>query len=271
MDKQTDLRINIITIGHMTLNEIKASFEVLLCDGEELVNTRRSGAKKARKWCLTVRDWLQTYLPEAGLAKEVTLALPSFEPTNTGRGLRPVDQKGIQRVIKILLRATEIIPQLNEKDPYTPTPDGARRVFVVHGKNDGLKVNVARLIEKFGLEAIILHEQPNRGRTIIEKFSEHSNVAFAVVLLTGDDKGGLSTQGPDAYLLRARQNVIFELGYFVGKLTRRRVCAIYQDGVELPSDYHGVLFIPHDDKGAWELALAKELRDAGLPVDLNRV
>lgn len=98
-----------------------------------------------------------------------------------------------------------------------------------------MKANVSGLIERLGLEAVILYEQPNRGRTIVEKFSEHSNVAFAVVLLTGDDIGGLSTQTPETRSPRARQNVIFELGYLIGKLTRRRVCAIYQDRVELPS------------------------------------
>ncbi len=255
----------------MASNDLKAVFESLVREGEELIATRRSGPTKARKWCSAVRSWFKNHLPESGLSGEISTVFPLLERTYTGRGLRPTDQKGIQRVLKILLRAKDILPQLNAEEPYSPTLDGAGRVFVVHGKDEALKANVARLIERLGFKAIILHEQPNRGRTIIEKFSEHSNVAFAVVLLTGDDRGGLYDVEPGKYRPRARQNVIFELGYFVGKLTRRRVCAIYQDGVELPSDYHGMLFIPHDDRGAWELSVAREMRAAGLPVDLNRV
>jgi len=79
-------------------SEVKASFEALLSEGEDLVNTRRSGAKKARKWCLSVRDWLKAQLPEAGLAEDVTLALPTFDPTHTGRGLRSPDQKEDHRL-----------------------------------------------------------------------------------------------------------------------------------------------------------------------------
>ena len=101
----------------------------------------------------------------------------------------------------------------------------------------------ARFIEKLGLELIVLHEQPNKGRTIIEKFQDYSNVSYAVVLLTPDDRGGVASSKLEEQQPRARQNVIFELGYFIGKLSRKRVCALYIDGVEIPSDYSGVLFI----------------------------
>jgi predicted nucleotide-binding protein len=69
--------------------------------------------------------------------------------------------------------------------------------------------------------------------------------------------------------LRARQNVILELGFFLGRIDRKRVCALSEDGVEIPSDYDGVLFIPLDSSGAWKLDLAKEIKASGLPVDLN--
>ena len=115
----------------------------------------------------------------------------------------------------------------------------------------------------------ILREQPNRGRTIIEKFEDYADVGFAVVLLTPDDRGGTISGKPEKYMPRARQNVIFELGYFIGRLTRNRVCALYAAGVEIPSDYNGVLFIELDDKGAWKLEVAKEMKAAGLDIDMN--
>jgi predicted nucleotide-binding protein len=141
-------------------------------------------------------------------------------------------------------------------------------VFVVHGHDDAAKQSAARFIEKLGLRAVILHEQPNAGRTIIEKFEKFSNVGFAVVLLTPDD---LCSAGSEAVQrARARQNVIFELGYFVGKLGRDRVCALYKEGVELPSDFQGVLFVPMDPHQGWHFLLAKEIKAAGIDIDLNK-
>ncbi len=143
-------------------------------------------------------------------------------------------------------------------------------VFVVHGRADGLKQTVARAVHKLtGLKPIILHEQADKGRTIIEKFEDHANqVGFAVVLLTGDDMGGL--RGGDQ-LARARQNVVFELGYFFGKLGRSRVAVLYEPGVELPSDVNGLLYIEADAGGGWQYRLGRELRAAGIQADLNKL
>lgn len=144
-----------------------------------------------------------------------------------------------------------------------------RKIFIVHGHDELAKESVARFLDKIGFEPIILHERPNAGRTIIEKFESFSDVAFAVVLLTPDDFGGPITARPEGQL-RARQNVIFELGYFIGRLGRERVCALYKAGVELPSDFSGVLFIPMDND-TWQILLAREMRSVGLDVDLNRL
>jgi predicted nucleotide-binding protein len=137
-------------------------------------------------------------------------------------------------------------------------------VFVVHGHDAPIKDSVARVIEKLGLGAIILHEEPNQGKTIIEKFEEYSNVRFAVVILTADDLG-MKKDGTELRP-RARQNVIFELGYFLGKLGRSNVCALYEDGVEIPSDYQGVLFVPLDDEEKWKTTIVRELKAAGLRI-----
>lgn len=144
----------------------------------------------------------------------------------------------------------------------------SRRIFVVHGHDDGLKETVARFLAKLGLEPVILHEQPNRGQTVIEKFEEHSDVAFAVVLFTPDDVGYPAGKTEESKP-RARQNVVLELGFFMAALGRERVCVLYKSGVEVPSDYSGVLYEELDDKGAWRFRLAVEIQAAGVEVDLN--
>jgi predicted nucleotide-binding protein len=149
-------------------------------------------------------------------------------------------------------------------------PSHSKKVFLVHGRNEAVLHGVARFLEKLGLDVTILREQPNEGKTIIEKFAEFSDVGFAIVLLTADDRGGLANDTFEQQRPRARQNVILELGYFLGKIGRKRVCALYQSGVEIPSDYQGVLFVGLDDAGAWKLSLAKELKACGIDVDMNK-
>jgi predicted nucleotide-binding protein len=146
--------------------------------------------------------------------------------------------------------------------------DASTKVFVVHGHDDGAREAVARFVEKIGLEAIILTEQPNGGRTIIEKFEDRAGEAgFAVVLLTPDDAGSVH-EDPSAS--RPRQNVIFELGYFVGRLGRGRVCLLRKGNIESFSDFHGVVYTELDEGGAWKVRLARELEAAGLVVDMAK-
>ena len=151
------------------------------------------------------------------------------------------------------------------EDSSSPT---VRTVFLVHGTDPGVKEMVARYLTKLSLDPIILHEQPNLGATLIEKLERNSIVAFSIILLTCDDKA-YSVSDPSLIKSRARQNVVFELGYFIGKLGRGKVCALYSEGVELPSDFHGVVYIPLDTAGAWRILLARELKASGLDIDLN--
>jgi predicted nucleotide-binding protein len=142
------------------------------------------------------------------------------------------------------------------------------KVFIVHGRDDLAKISAARFIEKLGLSAIILHEQANAGKTIIEKIEEHTNAGFALVLYTLCDTGGLAGEPAKP---RARQNVVFEHGYLIAKLGRRHVCALVKSGVEVPNDISGVVYIPLDEHGAWQLAVIKELLNAGYDIDMNKV
>jgi predicted nucleotide-binding protein len=142
----------------------------------------------------------------------------------------------------------------------------SNRVFVVHGHDDGMRESVARTLLKLGLEPVILHEQPDRGRTIIEKFYDYSDVGFAVVLLSPDDMGYVGTADSTEARPRARQNVILELGFFLGRLGRENVVALHKGGTEIPSDFSGVLFKPFVSGGDWPYKLTKELRASGYDV-----
>lgn len=116
-----------------------------------------------------------------------------------------------------------------------------------------------------------MHEQPNKGRTIIQKFIDHSDVGFAVVLMSTDDYGYAKSKDQKDAKLRARQNVILELGFFLGKLGIERVVALFEptENFEIPSDYNGVLFIPYDPDGRWKFDLIKELKALDYNVDAN--
>jgi predicted nucleotide-binding protein len=144
---------------------------------------------------------------------------------------------------------------------------GGSEVFLVHGHDEGVREGVARFIAKLDLTPVILHEQPSQGRTVVEKLDHHGDVGFAVILLTPDDIGGTN---PNDLRSRARQNVVLELGFFLGRLGRDRVCAIHRGDLELPSDYMGVIYIPFDAGGGWRLHLARELKAAGFSVDMNK-
>lgn len=183
-------------------------------------------------------------------------------------------QSSAQRVLGCIQAALEIAKEakaetLKETARTIEEKIPSGKVFIVHGHDEAARETTARFVEKLGLVAVILHEHPSKGRTIIEKFEDYADVSFAIVLLTPDDIGAPS-ENPQNLLPRARQNVIFELGYFIGALGRDRVVALYKKDVKIPSDYQGVVFIPFDEAGSWKLALAKELKTAGMNIDLNK-
>jgi predicted nucleotide-binding protein len=145
-----------------------------------------------------------------------------------------------------------------------------RKVFVVHGHDEAALQAVARFLEKLKLEAVVLREEPDQGRTIIEKFEALAGeVGFAVVLLTPDDLAGIV--GEPSQASRARQNVIFELGYLVARLGRGRACLLRKGEVEIPSDLYGVIYSEMDAGEGWKLKLVKELEAAKLDFDANRM
>ena len=145
-------------------------------------------------------------------------------------------------------------------------PSNMDRIFIVHGHDGELKQSVARIIEKQGIEAIILSEQANKGRTIIEKFEDYSDVGGAICLFTADDYGRAKKDEADN--TRARQNVVLETGYFMGKLGRDHVVLLADKGIEMPSDLSGIVYT---DTAKWEIDLLKELKAIGYTVDFNKL
>ena len=115
---------------------------------------------------------------------------------------------------------------------------------------------------------MILHERANKGRTIITKFQqEAADVGYAVVLMTPDDHG--SKIGEQAKP-RVRQNVVFELGFFIGALGPEKVVALVKGDIDRPSDFDGVVYISIDDSG-WRLKLGKELEAAGFTIEWAKI
>lgn len=189
---------------------------------------------------------------------------------------RFTDSAGLRREVSSslvqLLETFEVAKstrQKQDRDLLKPSEGSSANVFLVHGRDEKVLYSVARFLDKLMHKVTILSEQPSKGKTVIEKFEYYSNVGFAVILLTGDDRGGLSDVPAKKLIPRARQNVIFELGYFIGKIGRDKVCALYTPGVELPSDYSGVVYIFFDENGGWKNRLAREIRAEGINIDTN--
>ena len=223
------------------------------------------------------------------LLRLFTLPELSYEYSNTFAPRRGVQLSGRQtsgstyldrlgakrRCIESIIERLELY---TEPAPEGSAPSGnvaklgaaqGRKVFVVHGHDEAAREAVARFLERIDLSPVILHEQANQGRTIIEKFELHSDVGFAVVLLTPDDLGK-AVAAPEL-APRARQNVVLELGYFVGRLGRNRVCTLKKGAIDIPSDVLGVVWTEMDGAGAWQMALGRELDAAGYSLDWNLV
>ena len=219
-----------------------------------------------------------TYQPD-----ETRLGLARFRPreyiyqiTDSGKIWDKLIQEGIKFIERnpaperggIVLETSEsdadefsTMDELSQQ-PKRPT---SRKVFLVHGRDERALQEVSEFLKSLGLEVVILYQQPNRGQTIIEKFEKNSDVGFAVVLLTPDDIGAPISE-PKKRTKRARQNVILELGYFIAKLGRQRVCPLQVGEVELPSDIHGVVYVPYDTDGDWRQRITKEIESAGIKV-----
>lgn len=178
-------------------------------------------------------------------------------------------RKQITMQIKYLQRIGDQLELLDEP-PFTVPSLFGDDVFIVHGHDEGSKYAVARFVENLGLPVTVLEDHLHGGLTPIEKFEKYAdNAGFAIVLLTPDDMETSRyelVQRPIAH-----QNVIFELGYFIGKLGYERVCPLFRGEVEIPSDSHGIAYVHMDNNDDWKLKLTQEMKNVGLPVDMNKL
>lgn len=186
-------------------------------------------------------------------------------------------EEGRQRLINVIKTMQDEIRLFSESekenDKTINEKSSSRKVFVVHGHDQAMKESVARCLDKLELEPIILHERSDQGRNVLQKLQdESSDVSFAVVLLSGDDTC-IDKNNPSNIKTRARQNVILELGYFIGVLGNKNVLTLFnpENNFEMPTDYAGILYTEYDFAGNWRFKLAKELKESGLNIDVNKL
>ena len=146
------------------------------------------------------------------------------------------------------------------------------KVFIAHGHDEEAITTVAEFVKNLGLKVTVLDEQLGNDLTVIENLERYADdTGFAIALLTPDDVGALKDEADRQLNPRAHQNVILELGYFIGKLNPNQVCLLYKEGVELPSGIRDVAYVPMDSADDWKLKLRQGMRKAGLPVDMSQV
>ncbi|MCX6600768.1 MAG: nucleotide-binding protein [bacterium] len=268
--------------------DVKAAISIQIDKGKQLhdlpINTQEEltdAHSKESKWTDFTAELLRRAFNNRVYADEFEgRGLPagaflSLAPTPFSKCVHDY-QKGIQQHLSRLesiYERLDLIPETSGSRlgvPRDPSLSQSGKVFVVYGRDEGLKNGVCNFLRKLELDPIVLRDQPNSGKTLIEKFEAESDVGYVVVLLTGDDEGRLVADG-EVTKRRARQNVIFELGYFFGKYGRDKVCALYKGGVEFPSDITGLVYVLLDEREAWHRDLARELKAADIPFDAEKL
>lgn len=248
-------------------------FKKIYDDIDVLIEHRvRTSSQEFISWKTRAERFLRTHYGEN--SKEVldfrnthfSLMIYTFNETESDyieackSGL--VESKAVFEVYLEELKENDVTP---DNEATQDNSISKSKVFVVHGHDEALKQEVARIVEKQGLEAIILSEQANQGKTIIEKIEENADVGAAICLFTGDDCGKVKDANSEN--LRARQNVVFEAGYFMGKLGRKNIILIASPDIEIPSDLQGVVYT---NEKSWQIDVLKELKAIGYAIDFNK-
>ncbi len=261
--------------------DAKGKLEELLEEGKTIQNSQFNNEEdvsiaedKKEQWVEFISEYLTRIFDNEAYKKEFRNSYGSMvmisDVSDSIYNFKN-DMRAKLNALQSIIRRLDLIPESIDNISKSQSPienpgEGKNKeVFVVHGHDEVIKEAVAGYIRSIGLIPIILHEQTNGGRTLIEKLEHYSEgVGFAIVLITPDDIGFEKNEKPDNAKPRARQNVIMELGFFVGKLKRKNVCVLYKENTELPTDLLGILYIPFNESGEWKLNIAKELKDAGL-------
>jgi predicted nucleotide-binding protein len=196
----------------------------------------------------------------------------NFDNQQSQRQAWKAGQEQLINIVQVMIEDLELnrVVDVKEVKDSGQSNEVPKSIFLVHGHDQALKEEVARFVEKLGLDVIILHEQASGGKTIIEKFEDFSQVGFAIVLLSPDDEIVKTDQkGEKSTFYRARQNVIFEMAFFIGALGRSKVFSLLKgDKIDIPSDYSGVVYTSYDS-GKWKMELIKEMKNVGYDIDAN--
>ena len=189
----------------------------------------------------------------------------------TKHNQRPSAYKNMMSYLDSLVSDDAFWSEVSQTMTLKEDKNMKEKIFIVHGHDETALLAVDSTLRRLDFEPIILREQASGGSAILGKIESYSDVKYAVVLYTECDIGRDKNAKPEDEKFRARQNVVFEHGYLIGKLGREKVCALVKGEVEKPGDIDGVVYIPMDDSGAWKIALVKELRAAGLSADANKL
>ena len=258
----------------------------LLAEGEHFTFKNFSSRNDSVYGGEDTPEWLAWKTRSANLIRQLMSEnSPSVQVVNDALSTHTKGFHGtaFERVKSSILKALRLTKDTLTEDVYgelrvaasrASSPALSNKVFVVHGHDHALKTDIERFLRELHLEPIVLHRQPDRGRTLIEKFEEHSDVGYAFILLTPDDISYAADQEILADSARekerrARQNVIFEFGYFVGKLGRDRVCCIFKAGVTLPTDLAGLVYKEVAETIETQaFSILRELKAAGYRLNL---
>lgn len=252
------------------MNEIK-KFVKLISEGEQLISERATSRLPEFKAWRTSVERLLTYKYGDKSVELRNFKSRPFGPTVWIGGIQHDDSiECIRDISATILELKTYLEESREGDEGCAKAGVMEpisgKIFIIHGHDGELKEATARLLEKQGIEPIILNEQVNQGQTIIEKFEKNADAGAAIALFTNDDLGRsimAETEQP-----RARQNVVFEAGYFMGKLGRNRVVVIAEKGIEIPSDLQGIVYT---DRSNWQFEVCKELIAMGYSIDMNKL
>ena len=254
-------------------------FGALIIDLETLASSSKEDF--SNEFWSSYEEYLKTYnlllkdLQALGFYKELKfIEQVPFSDQSFDSGFTKHEQAKLREITNTsnsLLRKVKLLLSPPVSDIRVNNQVRSNKIFVVHGHDNEMKLAVVQTLQKLDLDPIILHEKPNSGRTLIEKISDYAHVSFAVVLVSPDDLAYPEEKTPDEAKYRANQNVIFELGYFLGRLGRQNVIAIYRKkkDFEIPNDYNGVLWIEY--KSGWYFELIKELKACNFDVDANKL
>ncbi len=148
-----------------------------------------------------------------------------------------------------------------------------RRIIVVSGTDEVMKQALTKALTKLWLAPVVMQEEPSQGRKIVEHFQDYADVGFAVVLLSPDDYTYPKAEAATKRKLSPQQDVIFLLGFLLGKLGKSKVLVFYKESADfaVPLDFEGVKFTAFDDRDSWKLALIRELTNCVYSVDADRI